>query len=174
MYHSHVDDVRQQPAGLVGAMIVRDGPTTALPDDHEIFLKGARDGPIGRNPLDIGGRANPDTIVVHAGRTTRFRLMNLTAVHPNATIVFTARPDSTFANLRDTSIVRWTPVAKDGADLPSAAQTSHPALQVISMGETYDFEFVPERRGQVLRLEVRSAGGRPSGILLARVPVKVE
>ena len=155
-------------------MIVRDGPDAALPDDHEIFLKGARDGPIGNNPLDIGGRANPDTIVVHAGRTARFRLMNLTAVHPNVAVVLTARPDSAFVTARDTMIVRWIPVAKDGADLPSAARVSQPALQTISMGETYDFEFVPERRGQVLRLEVRTAGGRAGGILLARVPVKVQ
>ena len=39
------------------------------------------------------------------------------------------------------------------------------------MGETYDFEFVPERRGN-LRLEVRSLG--PQGRLLVRAPIRVE
>jgi hypothetical protein len=39
------------------------------------------------------------------------------------------------------------------------------------MGETYDFEFVPERRGN-LRLEVRSPG--PQGRLLVRAPIRVE
>ena len=100
--------------------------------------------------------------------------MNLTAVHPNVVVILTARPDSAFANMRETAIVRWTPVAKDGADLPSAVRTPRVALQTVSMGETYDFEFMPVQRGEVLRLEARTAGGRLGGVLLARVPVKVQ
>jgi hypothetical protein len=38
------------------------------------------------------------------------------------------------------------------------------------MGETYDFQFVPERRGN-LRIEVRQAG--PQGRLLVRAPILV-
>jgi len=83
----------------------------------------------------------------------------------------TARPDSSLANLRDTLVVRWRPVAKDGADLPMAARRRAIARQIVSMGETYDFEFVPARRGE-LRLEVRAAG--PRGRLLVRAPIRVE
>jgi hypothetical protein len=39
------------------------------------------------------------------------------------------------------------------------------------MGETYDYMYTPARPGQ-LRIEVRTAGQK--GILLARVPVRVE
>ena len=171
MYHSHMDDVRQQTAGLLGAMIVRDGPPGPRPDDHEIFLKGARDVLVGgKNALELNGSANPDTIVIHAGREARFRFMSLALVNPNATVTLTARPDSSFANLSDTLLVRWRPVAKDGADLP-AGQAPRLARQIISMGETYDFAYTPERRGG-LRIEVR--GGGPDGVLLARVPVKIE
>jgi hypothetical protein len=41
---------------------------------------------------------------------------------------------------------------------------------VISIGETYDFEFVPDRRGD-LRFELRA---NFNGTLLARVPIRVE
>jgi hypothetical protein len=40
------------------------------------------------------------------------------------------------------------------------------------MGETYDFELTPQRRGQVLRIEVRSLG--PQGRLFARIPIRVD
>jgi hypothetical protein len=42
---------------------------------------------------------------------------------------------------------------------------------MVSIGETYDFEYTPARPGN-LRIEIRAAG--PGGVLLARVPVKVK
>ncbi|HYV99179.1 MAG TPA: multicopper oxidase domain-containing protein [Gemmatimonadaceae bacterium] len=173
MYHSHVDDIRQQPAGLVGAMIVRDGPEKTLPEDHEIFLKGARNGQLGNNDLEIGGVGVSDTIVAHAGTPMRLRFMSLVAVHPNATITLTSRPDSSFKNLADSMIVNWTPIAKDGADLPAAVRVPIRARQVIAMGETYDFEYTPRRRGEILRIEIRGLN-QATGTLLARVPVRVD
>ena len=64
-------------------------------------------------------------------------------------------------------VVSWRPVAKDGFDLPGAMQVSRPARQVVSMGETYDFEYTPQQRG-TLRLEVRTSQ------LVVRVPIRVE
>jgi hypothetical protein len=95
----------------------------------------------------------------------------LSIVNPNATVWLTSRPDSSFANLRDTMVVQWRQIAKDGADIPESARTMRLARQIISMGETYDFEIVPRERGN-LRIEVRSLGGR--GRLLVRVPVRIE
>jgi FtsP/CotA-like multicopper oxidase with cupredoxin domain len=172
MYHSHVDDVRQQRAGLVGAMIVRDEAATAAPDDYEIFLKGAANPPAGGSPLEVGGAANPDTLVMHAGRPARLRVMSLAVINPNAGVVLTARPDSVAGAVRDTLIVTWVPAAKDGADLVPRERTARPARQLISMGETYDFLFTPPAAGSRLRLEVRAGGG--TGGLLARVPIRVE
>src|SRR5262249_2823023 len=94
MYHSHVDDVRQQGAGLVGPMIVRDGPPGAMPDDYEIMLKGARSGPHRNNFLEVNGQSSPDTIVAHAGRPLRLRFMSLTTAQVNPAITLTVRPDS--------------------------------------------------------------------------------
>ena len=172
MYHSHVDDVRQQRAGLVGAMIVRDGPPGPAPDEYEIFLKGALDQAKNGSSLEIGGRTNPDTLVIRAGRPARFRLMSLTIANPSPAVVITARTDSVAGALRDTLTATWVPVAKDGADLPASARQPRTARQFISMGETYDFMFDPPAAVTRLLLEVRGGGG--SGALLGRVPIRVE
>jgi hypothetical protein len=101
----------------------------------------------------------------------RLRFVGMQVGFPVATVWLTARPDSSFANLRDTLVVNWRPVAKDGADLPISARKARIAKQIVAMGETYDFDFVPERRGE-LRIEVRAAGSR--GRLLVRAPIRVE
>jgi FtsP/CotA-like multicopper oxidase with cupredoxin domain len=171
MYHSHVDDTRQQTAGLLGAMIIRDRPEGPRDDDHEFLIKGWRARPNGPGPAEINGRLNPDTVVFHLGRTERLRFMSLSAFVPNALVTLTTRTDSMPRTMTDTAVVRWRPVAKDGADLPDAARVPRPARQFISMGETYDFEYTPSRRG-VLRIEVRAPG--LAGQLVVRVPIKVE
>lgn len=171
MYHSHVNDTRQQPAGLVGAMIVRDQPEGPRDDDHEFLLMGWRARPNAPGPMEVNGQLNPDTVVFHVGRPERLRLMSLSAFAANATVTLTTRPDSQFKSVSDSAVVRWRPLAKDGADLPDRARAPRAARQIISMGETYDFEYTPTRPG-VLRLEVRAPGLQ--GALLVRVPVKVQ
>jgi FtsP/CotA-like multicopper oxidase with cupredoxin domain len=177
MYHAHVDEVRQQSGGMEGALIVRDPGAVASPDEHIFFLKGSRLGPNAAHPLDINGQANPDTVILHVGRAARFRFMSLSSVNPNATVSLTARPDSAFTNPDDTMLVAWHPIAKDGFDLPLAARGARRARQIVSMGETYDFEYTPREPG-VLRLEVRTANPPPGfgqpGKLLVRVPIRVQ
>jgi FtsP/CotA-like multicopper oxidase with cupredoxin domain len=176
MYHAHVDEVRQQQGGLVGPLIVRDPGTVVSTDDHVFFLKGSRLGPNAAYPLDVNGQPNPDTVVIHVGRPARLRFISLASVNPNATVWLTARPDSALTNAADAMVVRWRPIAKDGADLPVAARGERIARQIVGMGETYDFEYTPGQRG-TLRLEVRAnppPGLGIAGQLLARVPIRVE
>jgi FtsP/CotA-like multicopper oxidase with cupredoxin domain len=172
MYHAHMDDVVQQRAGLVGAMIVQDGPPVKSRDDHEIFLKSAVDAVTFRDRMEVAGTRNPDTLVFRAGKPARIRLMNLTLTFPNVGVVLTARPDSVGVAVRDTLVASWIPVAKDGADIPVAQRKPMRARQVLSMGETYDFIFHAPAAGTQLRIEVRGTFG--SGNLLARVPIRVE
>ena len=68
-------------------------------------------------------------------------------------------------------LVRWRSVAKDGWDLPVSERTLRSALQVVSVGETFDVEFTPQSQG-ALQLEVRATGGRHA--LQIRVPLRVE
>ncbi len=172
IYHSHVDEPRHHRAGLLGALIVRDAAPRDSSEDLVFVIKSAR-GDAGLNagaPLEINGKTDPDTIVLQVGRPYRIRFVGMQVRFPMATAWLTARPDSSFSNLRDSLVVQWRPLAKDGADLPAAQLPRH-AEQIVSMGETYDFELVPARRGD-LRLEVRNAG--PQGRLLVRAPIRVE
>ena len=170
MYHSHVNEVRQHSAGLIGPLIVRDSADRTVGDEATFFLKGSRDHSAA-NPLEINGTLNPDTVVLHVGKPARLRFISLAIVNPNATVWLTARRDSALTITRDTLVVRWRPVAKDGADLPESARTMRLARQIISMGETYDFEFVPVEKGN-LRVEVRALVGNAR--LLVRAPIRVE
>ncbi len=170
MYHAHVDEMREELAGLDGALIVREPGAVADPDDHVIFFKGDRGDRA--HPVEIDGTTNPDTIVLRVGHPARFRLINLSTNNATAAPLFwlTARPDSAAAIARDTMLVRWQPVAKDAFDLPTAARAGRPAQQVVSVGETFDAEYAPAAPGQ-LRLEVRAGAGNHA--LLIRVAVRV-
>jgi len=169
MYHSHVDEPRHHRAGLAGALIVHDAPGTPKAAEHLFFIKSAR-GSTGNYPMEINGLVNPDTIVLKVGGAYRFRFVNLSVTSPNAILYLTARRDSSFENLRDTMLVQWRPLAKDGADLPLSGRTLRTAQQLISIGETFDFEVRPLARGE-LRIEVRPVS---AGTLFVRVPVRVE
>lgn len=169
MYHAHVDDVLQQAGGMEGALIVRDSGVVDSTDDHIIFLKGVSGSR--HRPLEVNGRANPDTVVLHVGRMARFRLLNLTTFNVAPAVSLTSRPDSAITIARDTMIVRWTPVAKDGFGIPLGARTPGPAWQIIAQGETYDFGYTPRAPGN-LHLEIRTNGRGHR--LLMRVPIRVE
>jgi FtsP/CotA-like multicopper oxidase with cupredoxin domain len=169
LYHSHVDEPRHHRAGLVGALIVRDAPL-ADPSTERVFILKSGRGSAGDDVREVNGQANPDTVVLRIGRTYRFRIANLSIGTPNATVSLTARPDEGFLTGRDTMLVRWRPVAKDGADLPPAARPVVPAVQVVSIGETYDFEVEPAAPG-ALRLEVVAPALRA---VTVRVPIRVE
>ena len=167
MYHAHVDDLREQLAGLEGALIVRDRGASSS-DDHTFFFKGFR---LSTHPLEINGQANPDTVVLHAGRTARLRFMNLSMNVPSPSFYLTARPDSVAQIANDPMLVRWRLVAKDGFDLPAGVQGPRPAHLIVGMGETWDVEFTPEHDGP-LQLEIRESGGQHE--LSVRVPIRVE
>jgi FtsP/CotA-like multicopper oxidase with cupredoxin domain len=167
MYHAHLDELREEVAGLGGALVVREPGAAADPDDHVFFLKGKLEDKR-FHPLEIDGTANPDTIVVRAGHPARFRLINLSTV---SSFWLTARADSAASIARDTMLVRWQPVAKDAFDLPTSAREARPAEQLVTMGETFDAVYAPTAPG-ILRLEVRAAGANHA--LLIRVPIRVE
>ena len=169
MYHTHVDEVREEQAGLEGALIVRDPGAPRSLDDHVFFLKGNYLY-TGRYPVEMNGVLNPDTLVLHVGRPARLRLLNLAKTTVAPAVSLTVRPDSALSIGEDTMIVRWRPLAKDGFDLPAAQQVPRPASQSVSMGETYDFEYTPLHKG-MLRLEVRGVTDR---LLRIRVPIRVE
>lgn len=178
MYHAHVDDNREQSAGLIGAIVVRDPGAAISPDDHVFFLKSSRLDGTGSTPVEINGQMHPDTIVMHAGRPARLRFINLSSHHNSAHATF--RLESIAGERSDAgadaSLVQWQPVAKDGFDLPATGRAPRAARQVVAIGETYDFEYTPDRPG-LLRLRVTTTPGPlqpPRGKPLIAVPIRVE
>ena len=76
----------------------------------------------------------PDPIDLRLGIRHRFRFINMHSFAGNVTM-----------ELKNGSApLRWRALAKDGRDLSPIQRTVRSAQQVVSMGETFDFEFVPE------------------------------
>ena len=155
IYHTHIDDVRQMEAGLYGPLIVLpSGRTFDSTTDHVVTIS-MHEYP---DTFDIlfNGRVHPEPLVLKAGVANRIRIVMI--------------PAAGYADLlllSDTMPVTWRALAKDGADLPAALATSQPAHHLVSVGETYDFEFTP-RDSKALRLELRDGA-----TLLGRMPVEV-
>lgn len=145
-YHSHLNDRHQINSGLYGALIVSDVPRD-LTRDHLIVTGGG--GPEIRKKIEspfalVNGRRVPAPLRLTVGETHRLRIVT---IHPDWRVAYSLRTDS--------SVAKWRPIAKDGADLPGAMATLRPAHVEMGPGQTADFEFTPTQPG-VWRLEVKS------------------
>jgi FtsP/CotA-like multicopper oxidase with cupredoxin domain len=160
IYHTHVDELRQEPAGLAGALIVvdPDRPYDAS-TDIPVLITTPRNAETARRSVLLNGKLPAMPVELRAGLAHRFRLINITITRPSIIVRV----------LRDTSLVQWRALAKDGADLPAAKRVTRPARQQISIGETYDYEVVHERPGE-MKLEVRSG----VGVLVGTMPIIVK
>jgi FtsP/CotA-like multicopper oxidase with cupredoxin domain len=149
MYHSHVNELVQTNSGMYGAIIVTDSAHRFDPRiDKIILVGGGGPGTIERRSVGmVNGSIRPQ-LELEAGTTYRLHIIQ---IHPQAVVVFRLGGDSTIA--------RWTPVAKDGADLPSQQSTPRPAFIVMGAGENGEFLYTPERPGlQKLTMNTQLAG----------------
>lgn len=146
IYHTHWHDVVQLTGGLYGPLIVLEPGQKLDPETDKIFVIG-RAGPDElAYPLVLNGSPQPNTMVLKAGKRYRFRFINIS---PNdADGVISLRSEAGAGR------VTWRVVGKDGSELPPVQAITQPARQQITVGETYDFEFIPERPGDLL-LEVQ-------------------
>jgi FtsP/CotA-like multicopper oxidase with cupredoxin domain len=137
IYHTHWHNVKQLVGGLYGALLVMEPGQTYDPATDKVFVLG-RGGPNEmKDPLMLNGSPQPPVMFLLTGKTYRFRFVNIT---PEDGMVSTSL-------MLDGHPVSWRAIAKDGADLPAPQVSSRDALQVISVGETYDFEFSPQKPG---------------------------
>ena len=161
IYHTHIDERRQEPAGLSGVIVVLEPGARFDPaTDHPILLTTPRRR-LDRGRAYLNGSLTPPALEWRAGERHRLRLVNMTIAPPSGLTV---------ALVRDSSIVSWRPVAKDGADLPPSIAVAQRAPVRITIGETHDFEVIPDEPGEY-RLEARLAAN-PS-VLRAVLPVRV-
>jgi manganese oxidase len=159
IYHTHWHDVKQLTGGLYGALLVLEPGEKYDPATDKVFVLG-RSGPDEmHDPLVLNGSPQPGLMVLTTGHTYRFRIVNIT---PNDAV--------TVASLStEDHPAKWRAKAKDGADLPVQQATLRDAVQTISVGETYDFEFTPEAPGDY-DLRFSSALGNAVAQMIAVVP----
>jgi FtsP/CotA-like multicopper oxidase with cupredoxin domain len=158
IYHTHVDEMRQQQAGLNGALLVVDDPAIYDPTHDIVLLVSVPRKEVDADKVYINGSTTPPALNVKAGERYRLRFIN---IH-----VF--RPSMRMRLLSGDKLLTWRGVAKDGMDLSSDQSITGPAEIQMGNGETYDFEFSPTAPGDI-RLDITNA----SGDLLTTMPVHV-
>ena len=160
MYHTHLGDLVQLTSGLYGAMIVLDKGKVWDPTTDHVFVAGWDGGLEGLPRILINGDSTPSPLELAAGKTHRLRFVSIGAA-----------PPMRFVLRRDTTIVSWRALAKDGADLPASRQVVQRAVQPLNVGETFDAEITPEPGEYRLAVEVRFEG-RPIIPWQRRIVVK--
>ena len=141
MYHTHLHDEEQLPAGLYGPLIVLE-PGAKFDPAHDYVAMLSRGGP---GPIDgpflLNGSSEPARLHWRIGERYRLRLINIVAFD-----------GGTFILRGPEGQLQWRAIAKDGADLPQAQAVMQEARQIVHPGEIYDFEYRPTSAG-ILQLE---------------------
>ena len=145
MYHTHLDDLRQQYGGLVGALVVLEPGQQWDPSQDLVVL--LSDGVPQR--MYINGSLAPPPMDVEVGRTYRLRLADIAVFRLSLTVRL----------VRDSTVLSWRPIAKDGFTLPASQAIVRPSIVNLPSGETAEFEFTPDNPGDVV-LEVLGSPAR--------------
>ena len=145
-YHTHFNDYIQLSTGLYGALIVLDKGETLDPAIDHTFLASIDGLDDSKDPVLWNGAADPAPVTWRAGVKHRVRIIGMM---PGVL--------GRVRLLRDGQPVTWRARAKDGADLPPQLATDRPADFMLSPGETFDHEIVPDP-GE-LRLEIQLDNG---------------
>jgi hypothetical protein len=139
-----MNDLRQVMAGLSGPLIVLSpGEKFDPARDHVIFITHPHSTEDQAKFVFVNGMNPPEPLNLLLGVKHRFRIVNFHTFMANLKIEIKD----------DSGLLSWRALAKDGRDLPENQRTIRPAQQVISIGETYDFEFTPDKPGD-LGLEI--------------------
>jgi FtsP/CotA-like multicopper oxidase with cupredoxin domain len=156
IYHTHVDEMRQQPGGLYGALVVVPAGKPFDAERERVIVMGTPPDSLGS--VLFNGERTP-TIKLKAGQTYRLRMVH----------IMVGRPNMYVSLVEGEQPVEWQVVAKDGYDLPAHQVRTGPARQPMANGETYDVFLTPVKAGE-LRFEARAANGTLFG--WARVVVE--
>jgi len=146
MYHTHVNDLRQQGSGLYGPLIVLDEGETWDPEHDRVFVFG--ESPYRSDQVTIVNGGDFEAEPLKVGTSYRLRLMQITVNRPETWVSLT----------QDGFPVVWTPLAKDAFDVPSTQRVPTIAQQKLAVGETYDQVVTPVQPG-TLHLQLRVGNG---------------
>ncbi len=133
IYHTHMNDIEQLTSGLYGGLVVLEPGQRWDPRRDHIFVAGwdSEEEPV---HLLVNGDSLPPPLELAAGVAQRLRFVNIGVA---------AR--WRFSIYRDTALVQWRRLARDGADLPPTQAVTAPAVERVDAGETRDVEFTPSR-----------------------------
>ncbi|HJQ19703.1 MAG TPA: multicopper oxidase domain-containing protein [Gemmatimonadaceae bacterium] len=159
MYHTHLNEMRQQRGGLAGPLLVVERGKYDPNRDVSVLISSPSDSLDEDNSVLINGSLRPASVVLRRGTPARLRLMNITTLRPGVRIELH----------QDTLAMNWRVVAKDGMDKPVADRFVRPARTPLSIGETMDVEFTPMQVGD-LKLDVRTV----QGVVLGTLPIRVQ
>jgi FtsP/CotA-like multicopper oxidase with cupredoxin domain len=140
IYHSHWHERQQLGGGLTGPIIVLPPGEKYDTATDKTFLF-TRDGTDGVEPLLLNGIPQPAPIPLTVGTRYRFRFINITPVDS----------DLTYSIVDAAGVpAQWRAIAKDGWDF-SGDQTSlrNAREDYLSVGETRDYFFVPDKPGEL-------------------------
>ena len=146
MYHSHVNELWQTNSGMYGAIIVTDSTHRFDPKiDKIVLVGGGGPGNIERRSIGfVNGSVRPQ-MELEVGKTYRLHIIQ---IHPQAVVQF--RLGGAY------DVATWTPVAKDGADLPPDQSTPRPAYVIMGAGENGEFLYTPRLPGVQERLHIQT------------------
>jgi FtsP/CotA-like multicopper oxidase with cupredoxin domain len=133
IYHTHLNDLDQLTSGLYGGIIVVEPDKPFDPTVDHLFVAGwDGEGGDSTGPHTlVNGTSSPAPLELRAGVMHRFRFVNIGPADRMSFRIF-----------RDTALVRWQLVARDGAELPAHQVRSSPASHRFDVGETFDTEMV--------------------------------
>ncbi len=140
IYHSHMHNM-QLMEGMYGPFIVTEPGAKFNSITNKIFIIGQGGTDVVPRLFFLNGKMNTDTMALKRGINYRFRIINITALGPDLTVSI----------LLNGVPVKWSAVAKDGADFPAQQRLIKPAVdQPVSIGQTMDFAFKPGKAGNYL------------------------
>ena len=131
IYHTHLNDVEQLTSGLYGGIVVLEPGQLFNPERDHLFVVGW-DGEKDPPHLLVNGDSAPPPLTLRAGVHHRLRFAFIGAVD-----------GETFTLRRDTNIVTWRQVARDGFTIPAARRHSNSASIQGWAGQTFDFDIAP-------------------------------
>ena len=135
IYHTHLNDIRQLTSGLYGPIVVLEPGQRMDPRTDHLFTVGW-DLDSTNLRFMVNGDTAPPSLPLAAGVHHRLRFVFISPAEGGE---FTVRADTT--------MLRWTPIARDGWPLPRSRQRPEPARILGWAGQTFDFDFLPPGPG---------------------------
>jgi FtsP/CotA-like multicopper oxidase with cupredoxin domain len=166
IYHVHMEAKEDLASGLYGTLLVLEPGKDHDAEADRVFLisqSGPGSSRGAERPPFVNGSLAPDTIGLKSGATYRFRLIGISA------------DDLYFVRLLNgTELLQWRPIARHGADLSPSQRAEVPAREQVAPGTTYDFEFSPSMRADlVLEVDVVHVNSGAPARTPTVVPIRV-